>query len=146
MDSSPEPTEGLETVAPDATIASEPSREIPKTNPDPDHDNPKAPPTKVFGDNQGAINMIKTGVIKSKSRHIAVKYHHCHSEYKEHRSSDYIYIPSADNLADIMTKPLPGPRHTELTRRIGILGVKDVENVKENVMLCSCTSRRDTPS
>ena len=106
-----------------------------------DHDSPDAPPTKIFGDNQGAINMIKSGVIKSKSRHIAVKFHHCHSEYKEQKSTDYTYIPSADNLADIMTKPLPGPKHVELTRRIGIHGLDESANDKEAVMFCSCTKK-----
>ena len=35
-------------------------------------------PTKVFIDNQGALSAIKSGIIKSKTRHIEVKFHYVH--------------------------------------------------------------------
>ena len=111
-----------------------------------DHDNPDAPATRLWCDNQGDLAMIKSGVTKTKSRHIAVKFHHCHSEYTK-KSVDFDYVPSGDNLADILTKALAGPKHMALTRRMGICAptvdmnetnLDEKDELNETAMLCSC--------
>jgi hypothetical protein len=70
-------------------------------------------------DNQGAIKFIKSGIPKAKTKHIDVKHLHSHDEDKK-GNVDFHYIESRNNLADIMTKPLPVPLHQELTRKLGL--------------------------
>ena len=74
-------------------------------------------------DNQGAIQLIKTGITKQKTKHIAVKYHHSHDEQSQ-GNVKFEYIPTSANVADILTKPLPTPRHQYLT---GLLGLHRVD-------------------
>ena len=106
-----------------------------------DHDESNAPPTVIHCDNQGALTFIKTGIVRAKTRHIAVKYQHCHSENM--CTVNFQYVASADNLADIMTKALPGPKHAELTKRMGVhkassAATVDDEKDMDKVFLCSC--------
>eukprot|EP00638_Chattonella_subsalsa_P014438 CAMPEP_0117850254 /NCGR_PEP_ID=MMETSP0949-20121206/21578_1 /TAXON_ID=44440 /ORGANISM="Chattonella subsalsa, Strain CCMP2191" /LENGTH=1052 /DNA_ID=CAMNT_0005697613 /DNA_START=193 /DNA_END=3352 /DNA_ORIENTATION=- len=62
-------------------------------------------PSKVFCDNQSAIHMAINDVIGPKSKHIAIKFHFIKQAIA---NNDIIleYIPSAQNIADFMTKPL----------------------------------------
>ena len=82
-------------------------------------------PTRIFIDNQGALSAIKSGVIKSKTRHIEVKFHYVHDQQRDKGKVEFLYVPSADNFADIMTKSLAGPKHAEMTSRMGITDEKD---------------------
>ena len=56
-------------------------------------------PVKIFGDNQGAIALSRDPVHqqRTKHRHKAPLYHN--------DCIDIIYCPTADILAEIMTKP-----------------------------------------
>jgi hypothetical protein len=80
---------------------------------------PAAHKVPMACDNQGAIKFIKSGILKAKTKHIDVKHLHTHDEDKK-GNVDFHYIESQNNLADIMTKPLPVPLHQELTRKLGI--------------------------
>jgi hypothetical protein len=75
-------------------------------------------------DNQGALNLINTGVIKAKTKHIDVKFHHTHDE-QEKGNVKFDYIPSRENIADLFTKPLPTTHHSELTRKCGLYEVEE---------------------
>jgi hypothetical protein len=75
-------------------------------------------------DNQGALNLINTGVIKAKTKHIDVKFHHTHDE-QEKGNVKFDYIPSRENVADLFTKPLPTTHHRELTRMCGLYAVEE---------------------
>lgn len=77
------------------------------------------PPTTVRCDNQGAIASITSGIVRSKTRHIAVKYHHSHDE-QEKGTVRFEYIDSASNLADLFTKALPGTTHDRLLKGVGL--------------------------
>jgi hypothetical protein len=70
-------------------------------------------------DNQGAIKFIKLGIPTAKTKHIDVKHLHTHDKDKK-GNVDFYYIESRNNVADIMTKPLPVELHQELTRKLGI--------------------------
>jgi hypothetical protein len=70
-------------------------------------------------DNQGTIKFIKSGIPKAKTNHMNVKHLYRHNEDKK-GNVDFHYIESRNNLADIMTKPLPLPLHQELTRKLGL--------------------------
>jgi hypothetical protein len=65
--------------------------------------------------NQGAINLIKTGITKQKTKHVDVKYHHSHNEQNQGRVI-FHYVPTGANVADLLTKLLLAPQHQQLTR------------------------------
>ena len=60
---------------------------------------------RLFTDNQGAIALAKNPVHHKRTKHIDIRYHFI----RELVSNGVIilsYIPSADNIADLFTKPL----------------------------------------
>lgn len=67
-------------------------------------------PTKMFCDNQGALKIIETGVLKGRSKHIDVQFHHTSDEHRNHKSVHFSYVKSSDNPADLLTKSLPAPK------------------------------------
>jgi hypothetical protein len=80
---------------------------------------PAAHKVPMACDNHGAIKFIKSGILKAKTKHIDVKHLHTHNKDKK-CNVDFHYMESQNNLADIMTKPLPVLLHQELTRKLGI--------------------------
>jgi hypothetical protein len=74
--------------------------------------------TPIGCNNQGAVKLIESGVVKAKSKHIAVKNHHIHNEHKKGEINVY-HISSEDNVADPFTKALPVPKHERLTSLLG---------------------------
>jgi hypothetical protein len=60
---------------------------------------------KVFEDNSGAIEIAKVPKMRPRTKHINVKYHHFR-EYIEREDITIHYIPTEDQPADMMTKPL----------------------------------------
>jgi len=70
-------------------------------------------PVPIGCDNQGALKLIASGVVRQKSKHIDVKYHHVHVE-QQRGSVRFQYVTSAANPADLLTKPLAAPRHEQL--------------------------------
>ena len=76
-------------------------------------------PVPIGCDNQGAIKLIATGVVRQKSQHIDVKYHHVHNEQMK-GSVKFQYVTSESNPADLLTKPLAVPRHEQLLRLTGL--------------------------
>ena len=79
-------------------------------------------PIPIACDNQGAILLIKTGITKQKTKHIAVKYHHSHDEQLQGNVL-FTYIPTEINVADVLTKPLPTLRHQYLTNLLGLRAI-----------------------
>ena len=76
-------------------------------------------PVPIFCDNQGAIKLITSGVIRQKSHHIDVKYHHVHDEQLR-GSLKFQYVTSESNPADLVTKPLAVLRHEQLLELTGL--------------------------
>jgi Reverse transcriptase (RNA-dependent DNA polymerase) len=61
---------------------------------------------KVFEDNTGALEMANVHKLRPRTKHINIKYHH----FRSHVSDGSIavqYIPSKDNVADMLTKGQP---------------------------------------
>jgi len=67
-------------------------------------------PVPIGCDNQGAIKLITSGVIRQKSKHIDVKYHHVHDEQMK-GAVKFQYVTSESNPGDLLTKPVAVPRH-----------------------------------
>ena len=76
-------------------------------------------PVEMRCDNQGALKLIETGVLKSKTKHIDIKFHHTHDEQKQGRVR-FRYVTSKENPADLFTKALNRPRHMEVVKMIGL--------------------------
>ncbi len=67
---------------------------------------------KVWEDNQSCIAMTETDKFTPRTKHIALKYHHFRS-FVDSKRIRIEYVRSEDQLADILTKPLPdGQFHT----------------------------------
>ena len=79
-------------------------------------------PIRIGCDNQGALKLIETGVAKAKTKHIDVKYRHVIDEQKLQGTVEFYYVTSDQNIADLLTKPLPKERHVRLTRMMVLVG------------------------
>jgi hypothetical protein len=77
------------------------------------------PPISIKCNYQGAIKLIKSGVVTVKTKHINIKYHDSHDEDKR-GIIDFSYIETKENIADILTKPLSAPRHLELIKKMNM--------------------------
>ena len=73
----------------------------------------------IASDNQGALKLIHTGIVRQQIKNIAVKYHHSHDEERK-GSVRFHYVHTSDNAADVLTKPVPTRGHQRLTHLIGI--------------------------
>ena len=64
-------------------------------------------------DNQGTIALAKNPVHQQRSKHIDVRYH-----FLRDVVSDGVvklsYVPSNENVADVLTKPMTGRKITDL--------------------------------
>ncbi|KAE8987513.1 hypothetical protein PR002_g22021 [Phytophthora rubi] len=76
----------------------------------------------VYCDNQSTIAVVVNNGNTSRVRHMA-KHARFVNEYVQGKELDVIYVPSADNLADVFTKAL-GP--AEFERQRSRLNVEDV--------------------
>ena len=63
-----------------------------------------AKPLTVFEDNVGCINMSKNPVMHRASKHIEIRYHFVRERVRD-GSLKLVFIPSSENVADILTKP-----------------------------------------
>lgn len=71
------------------------------------------PPASLKGDNNGSIAIAENKRNHNRVKHIDVKYHYIRHAVEEGKVT-IDYVPSADNLADLFTKPLPRPQHYKL--------------------------------
>jgi hypothetical protein len=67
-------------------------------------------PVPIGCDNQGAIKLITSGVVKQKSKHIDVKYHHVHDEQAKG------HLPSPDMNKYRNSQDLSGSTSTPKAR------------------------------
>ncbi len=75
-------------------------------------------------DNQSSISLIRNPEHHQKTKHIEVKYFLVRDQQKAGRIN-VTYIGTEDQLADMLTKPLPRPRLEDLRGRIGVILVED---------------------
>jgi hypothetical protein len=62
-------------------------------------------PTTVYCDNQAAIHMANDNILNERSKHIDIRYHYTRKAI-EAKQITLKYVRSADNHADLFTKPL----------------------------------------
>eukprot|EP00253_Pinus_taeda_P017810 PITA_17810 len=64
------------------------------------------PPISILCDNTSAISISKNPFMHSKTKHIPIKYHFLREQALEQKVK-LEYVPSKEQVADILTKPLP---------------------------------------
>jgi hypothetical protein len=62
-------------------------------------------PSEIQGDNQACLALIKDPICNSKSKHIDILHHFVREKVQE-KILSFKFVPSAENVADIFTKPL----------------------------------------
>jgi len=73
------------------------------------------PPLPINCDNQGALTLIITGIIKAQTKHIDVCCHNS-QDLHEQRIVNYSYVQTDENVADILRKALTKDKHTKFTK------------------------------
>ena len=76
---------------------------------------------KTYSDSQCAMNWAEVDgySIGRKAKHIDVRIHFAR-ECVEDKTIDLEYVPSADNVSDMFTKPLGRVKFEKFRRRLGI--------------------------
>ena len=73
----------------------------------------------INADNQGSIALTRNPVFHDRSKHIDIQYHFARDLIRAGRIS-LNYVPTAEMLADLLTKSLPRARHLCLSKAIGL--------------------------
>lgn len=76
-------------------------------------------PIKIFEDNQGCISIAKNPSCHKRSKHIDIKYHFSREQI-EKKLITIEYIPTAEQLADMLTKSLSIARFKLLRTQMGL--------------------------
>jgi len=71
-------------------------------------------PTARYSDSTGALKNITNRASKARTKHINIRYKNS-CDLQERGILDFTHVRSEDNLADIMTKPLPITAHQKLS-------------------------------
>eukprot|EP00253_Pinus_taeda_P036165 PITA_36165 len=78
------------------------------------------PPISILCDNTSAISISKNPVMHSKTKHIPIKYH-CLREQVLEQKVKLEYVPSKEQVADILTKPRPKETFEYLRQKLGVV-------------------------
>eukprot|EP00253_Pinus_taeda_P031612 PITA_31612 len=78
------------------------------------------PPISIFCDNTSAISISKNPVMHSKTKHIPIKYHFLQEQVLEQKVK-LEYVPSKEQVVDMLTKPLPRETFEYLRQKLGVV-------------------------
>ena len=73
----------------------------------------------IKADNQGAIKLLKNPISSLRSKHIDVIYHFTR-ERVARKEVTFEYITTAEMVADILTKAVPGAKHAFCCKGMGV--------------------------
>eukprot|EP00253_Pinus_taeda_P003791 PITA_03791 len=80
------------------------------------------PAISILCDNTSVISISKNPVMHSKTEHIPIKYHFLREQVLEQKDK-LEYVPSKEQVADILTKPLPRETFEYLRQKMGVVDV-----------------------
>ena len=80
---------------------------------------PYSGPTILNVDNQGAIAYSNNAINHGRTKHIDIQHHFVREKVISHEV-DIRYCATDDNLADLLTKALPRPKHDDFVKRLGM--------------------------
>ncbi|XP_019181984.1 PREDICTED: uncharacterized protein LOC109177137 [Ipomoea nil] len=77
-------------------------------------------PATLWCDNLGATYLCANPVFHARTKHVEIDYHFVRDKVA---SGDFVvnYVSTADQLADILTKPLPAPRFATLRDKLNVV-------------------------
>ena len=78
----------------------------------------------IFCDNRAVISLLKNPILHSKAKHIEIK-HHFIRDHVQNGTVDLQFVPTDDQLVDILTKPLTKERLILLRSQLGMIFVND---------------------
>eukprot|EP00253_Pinus_taeda_P014301 PITA_14301 len=78
------------------------------------------PPISIFCDNTSAIIVSNNPIMHSKTKHIPIKYHFLQEQVLEQKVK-LEYVPSKEQVVDILTKPLPRETFEYLRQKLGVV-------------------------
>ena len=81
---------------------------------------PPTGPTRLRTDNQSAIAIVKDPKFHMRTKHIDVRYHFIRALVRTGKV-EITYVPTDDNLADVLTKALPCAKFEGARTSIGVL-------------------------
>lgn len=80
---------------------------------------PLKAPMMMYNDNQSAQCILKNPTLHSRSKHIAIKYHHIGDMYTQNEI-EVKYVSTDEMVADILTKNLCKIKHCKFTKHLGL--------------------------
>eukprot|EP00253_Pinus_taeda_P014050 PITA_14050 len=83
------------------------------------------PPISIFCDNTSAISISKNPVMHSKAKHIPINYHFIREQVLE-KKDKLEYVPSKEQIVDILTKPLPRETFEYLRQKLGVCWISSL--------------------
>ena len=96
----------------DSTMQWEPTED---TRPPPN----LSPPTTICVDNQGAMKLADNPQLHNRTKHNDIRYHFVHDTLAAGEIT-LRYLPTADMVADGLTKPLPRDKHEKHSGAMGL--------------------------
>src|SRR6266705_509337 len=76
-------------------------------------------PTTLQMDNQSAMKIAKNPQFHDRTKHIEVRYHYLHQKVED-KEIELEYVPTGEQIADIMTKGLASEKHSKFTTEMGV--------------------------
>ena len=80
--------------------------------------NPDAP-VPLLIDNQSAIAIARNPKFHDQTKHIEIQYHFLRQQY-ESKALELTYVPTGDQVADVLTKALAQEKHQRFTANMGM--------------------------
>lgn len=77
-------------------------------------------PITIYNDNQSAIKLSKNQIFHKRTKHIHVKYHFIREKIKDNEI-ELLYMPTAEMVADILTKSLGSKKHKYICNKLNML-------------------------
>ena len=87
-------------------------------------------PTPLFRDNQSAIRLVKNHEYHKRTKHIDIQYHFIKEKF-EQGEIDISYIPTTQQLADIMTKALSRDKFEMFRTSLPMASLQDIQSLSE---------------
>lgn len=75
--------------------------------------------TKVYCDNQSAIELNKNNVFHGQSKHVDIRYHYSR-EVRDKGEISISYLRSDEMIADLLTKSLTKAKHEKCVELLGL--------------------------